>query len=166
MVSVYRTHQSGFTYLGLLFAIVILGITLSTVGVVWSTQIRRDREAELLFTGDQIRDAIGRYRASGGVYPQALTDLLEDNRFPVVRRYLRRIYPDPMTGNPDWQLITGPDGGILGVASRSQQKPIKVAGFSMTDAAFVSAECYCDWKFTYVARYGRQRRIAPPAPRT
>ena len=166
MVIVYRARQTGFTYLGLLFAIVILGITLSTVGVVWSTQIRRDREAELLFTGDQIRDAIGRYRASGGLYPQALTDLLEDKRFPVVRRYLRRIYVDPMTGSADWELITGPDGGILGVASRSTQKPIKVAGFSMTEAGFANAECYCDWRFVYVARYGRQRRVTAPATGT
>ena len=80
------SRQSGFTYIGLLFAIVILGITLSSVGVVWSTQIRRDREAELLYVGDQIRTAIGHYRNSGSQYPQALTDLLLDERTPAVRR--------------------------------------------------------------------------------
>jgi len=157
-----RAPQSGFTYIGLLFAIVILGITLSTVGVVWSTQIRRDREAELLYAGDQIRSAIGRYRAAGGQYPQALTDLLQDDRSPAVRRFLRRVYPDPMTNSVDWDLIMAPEGGILGVASKSKEKPIKVTGFSQINAAFEKAECYCDWKFIYSPR-NQYRRPLPKA---
>lgn len=156
-------HGAGFTYLGLLFAIAILGITLSTVGVVWSTQIRREKEAELLFTGDQIRVAIGRYRASGGQYPQELGDLLEDKRSPAIRRFLRRIYVDPMTGKADWQTVVAPEGGIMGVASSSLLKPIKVAGFPLADTAFEKAECYCDWKFLYAPRYGRYRRVSAPA---
>jgi len=156
-------RAAGFTYLGLLFAIAILGITLATVGVVWSTQIRREKEVVLLFAGDQIRTAIGRYRASGGQYPQALTDLLEDKRVPLVRRYLRRLYLDPMTGSTGWQLITAADGGIMGVASTSLLKPIKVAGFASADAAFADQVCYCDWKFLYTPRYGSRRRSTAPA---
>ena len=159
-------RDAGFTYLGLLFAIAIIGITLATVGVVWSTQIRRDKEVELLWIGDQYRAAIGRYRASGGQYPQALTDLLEDKRFPVVRRYLRKLYADPMTGAADWQPIVAPGGGILGIASSSKDKPIKVAGFSPSDTAFEKMECYCDWKFIYAPRYHRNRRVYTPAPAT
>ena len=158
-----HARHAGFTYLGLLFAIAVLGLTLSTIGIVWSTQLRREREAELLFTGDQIRTAIGRYRASGGVYPPALTDLLQDDRFPMARRYLRRIYPDPMTGSADWQLILAPEGGIMGVASQAQGKPIKVAGFSPLDATFKDAGCYCEWKFVYSPRFSRQRRVVRPA---
>ena len=161
-----RRRYHGFTYLGLLIAIAMLGIALSAVGVVWSTQIRRDKEVELLYAGGQIRQAIGRYHAIGGQFPQALADLLEDKRSPVPRRYLRRIYPDPMTAGVDWQLILAPGGGILGVASSSRGKPIKVAGFSGLDAAFENAECYCDWKFVYSPRYFSRRRIvARPAPR-
>ena len=157
-----RAGQGGFTYLGLLFAIAILGITLATVGVVWSTQIRRDREAELLFIGDQFRVAIGRYVQSGGIYPRALADLVEDKRVPVPRRFLRRVYADPMTGNADWQLIHTADGGIMGVASSSQQQPIKVAGFPTADAAFADAACYCDWTFNYVARINSRKRLPQP----
>jgi len=154
-------REGGFTYLGLLFAVVILGFALSTVGVVWSTQIRRDREAELLFVGDQIRAAIGRYYAAGAVYPLALKDLLADNRAPQARHFLRRLYPDPMTGNPDWQLILGAGGGIIGVASSSQDKPIKVANFSDADADFKDTQCYCDWKFVYAQGFRRWRRPNP-----
>ena len=158
-----RARQVGFTYIGLLFAIGILGITLSTVGVVWSTQIRRDREAELLYAGDQIRTAIGHYRAAGGSYPQALADLVKDERTPAVRRFLRRVYVDPMTNSSDWQLIMAPEGGILGVASKSEDKPIKVAGFEPINSAFDNAECYCDWKFIYSPRNQRRGRVINPA---
>ena len=159
-----QINEAGFTYIGLMFAIMIIGITLATVGVVWSTQIRRDKEVELLWIGDQYRSAIGRYRANGGQYPQALTDLLEDKRFPVVRRYLRRLYPDPMTGAVDWQLFQAPAGGILGIASSSQGKPIKVANFPIADTTFEKMECYCDWKFIYSTRNQRNRRTFTPAP--
>lgn len=162
-----RAHvqQAGFTYLGLLFAIVILGLTLSAVGVIWSTQARRDREAELLFVGDQFRQAIGRYYSNGGVFPRSLDNLLEDKRVPFPRRFLRRVYPDPMTGIADWQLVQAPDGAIMGVASSSQGKPIKVAGFRPVDATFENAQCYCDWKFTYVGPpVGGRRVLEPPNP--
>jgi type II secretory pathway pseudopilin PulG len=159
-----RRRQAGFTYIGLLFAIAILGITLAAVGVVWSTQIRRDKEMELLYAGDQIRDAIGHYRAAGGQYPQALTDLLQDNRTPVPRHFLRRLYLDPMTNSSDWELIMAPEGGILGVASRSQEKPIKVEGFSGRDASFARAETYSQWRFIYSPRAGPRRRVIRSAP--
>jgi len=166
--SIGTAGQGGFTYIGLLFAIAILGITLATIGVVWSTQIRRDKEAELLYIGNQYRAAIGRYLNSGGQYPLELADLVEDRRYPVARRYLRRIYPDPMTNGVDWERIVAPQGGIMGVASRSQAKPIKVAGFDGGNVAFEKAETYNDWKFIYSPRNARFRRVvrpgAPPVP--
>jgi len=159
--------QSGFTYLGLLFAVAVLGITLATVGVVWSTQVRREREAQLLWVGDQYRAAIGRYRASGGQFPLALADLIEDPRFPLPRRHLRRLYPDPMTGQADWQLIMAPGGtGIIGVASNSQEKPIKQANFNPADAQFEQAQCYCDWKFIYSSGYRYRPHVNPSVPPT
>ncbi|MDE2221009.1 MAG: type II secretion system protein [Gammaproteobacteria bacterium] len=156
-------HQSGFTYLGLMFAVAVLGITLATVGIVWSTQIRREREEQLLWVGQQYRSAIDHYRAYGGQFPLALTDLLQDPRVPLPRRFLRQLYPDPMTGKADWQLVLLPSGsGIVGVASSSQEKPIKQANFDAADAQFVGAQCYCDWKFVFSPRY-RWGTISVPA---
>jgi type II secretory pathway pseudopilin PulG len=150
-------------YIGLMFAIAVLGITLATVGIVWSTQIRREKETELLWVGEQYRMAIGLYLGAGGQYPQDLSELLEDKRFPVARRYLRKLFPDPMTGKADWQLIPAPGSGIQGVASSSQGKPIKVAGFAVRDAAFKDAICYCDWKFVSSGRRLRGVRQVVPA---
>ena len=159
--------QSGFTYLGLLFAVAVLGITLATVGVVWNTQIRREREAQLLWVGDQYRVAIAHYRAFGGQFPLALTDLVTDPRVPMPRRFLRQLYPDPMTGKADWQLITMPGGsGIVGVASSSQDKPIKQTNFGPADDQFEQAQCYCDWKFIDAPSYRRRPRANAPVPPT
>ena len=158
------TSQKGFTYLGLLFAIAIIGITLATVGTVWSVQIRREKEAQLLFAGDQIRAAIGRYYndapAGAHVFPASLDDMLEDRRWPQVHRQLRRVYFDPMTASTDWQLVMAPEGGIMGVATAATDKPIKQANFNTADSDFEAAECYCDWKFVYRPSL-RGRRIQP-----
>jgi type II secretory pathway pseudopilin PulG len=154
--------QGGFTYVGLLFAIAILGITLSTVGVLWSTQIRRDKEAQLLWVGDQYRQAIGRYRNGTGRLPMALQDLLTDEQAQVPRHFIRQLYPDPMTGQADWQVIEGPGGGVLGVASTSPDKPIKVANFPSQYQEFEKAETYSDWKFVFKPGVSRHRRLIRP----
>jgi type II secretory pathway pseudopilin PulG len=150
-------NQCGFTYLGILAAIVFIGISLATVGVVWSTQARREKEAELLFVGEQYRAAIGRYVATGGIYPRSLQDLLLDQRLPLTRRFLRRLYVDPMTNVADWELIQAVDGGIIGVASASGQRPIKLAGFSLANKSFEDAKSYAGWRFIYVGSKTRQQ---------
>lgn len=141
----------GFTYLGLLIAVALMGIGLAAIGEVWSTALKRERERELLFVGGQFRQAIGRYyEGSPGVkqYPRKLEDLLEDKRFPVIKRYLRRIYLDPMTGKPDWGLLMQGDQ-ILGVYSQSKDKPFKTANFQPADAYFADSNAYSDWRFAY-----------------
>ena len=109
-----KVQARGFTYIGLMFAIAVLGITLATVGVVWSTQIRRDKEAELLWIGDQYRMAIGslpqRGRAvSAGPHRSARGQAFS-GRAPVPAQ----AFPDPMTGQMDWELIPAPGSGIMG----------------------------------------------------
>src|SRR5690349_18760547 len=104
-------QQRGFTYLGLLIVVVVMGLMLSVAGKVWSTTERRERETQLLFAGHQFRNAIAAYFAQHHQYPLALQDLLGDPGAPTLQRYLRRMYPDPMTGTSDWHLITAPAGG-------------------------------------------------------
>ncbi|MBV8403130.1 MAG: type II secretion system protein, partial [Gammaproteobacteria bacterium] len=99
-------RESGFTYLGLMAAIVILGILLSMAGRVWSFSEQRDKEAQLLWVGHAYRDAIASYYVHGGQFPQSLEQLLQDDRSPVPLRHLRQLYPDPMTGAADWTLIS------------------------------------------------------------
>lgn len=143
-------RQAGFTYLGLMFAIAIAGIGLAGTGVLWQMESRREKEKELLFIGEEYRRAIGSYyeKTPGGdkQYPEKLSDLLQDKRFPNPVRHLRRLYREPMMADGEWELIRQ-QGRILGVASRSLDKPIKIAGFGPGLEGFEGAEKYTEWRF-------------------
>ena len=149
-------RERGFSYLGVLFVVALMGVLLAAAGEAWHTQAMREREAELLFVGDQYRKAITRYHAAGGVYPRELADLLKDPRRPDTQRYLRKLYADPVTGKNEWGLVKSADGGIAGVHSLSEAKPFKQAGFRLEYAGFEGKEKYSDWQFA---------RVPPAAPR-
>lgn len=150
----------GFTYIGLLIIVSVMGLGLAATGTFWSHAAQREKERELLFVGHQFRDAIASYYLhSPGItnaYPKSLDDLLEDKRFPMPQRHLRRVYADPITGKPQWGLIEAPGGGIMGVRSLSEEAPIKTGNFEARDAAFGDAKQYADWKFVFTP--------APPPP--
>jgi type II secretory pathway pseudopilin PulG len=146
---------TGFTYLGVLFLIVFLGLGLAAIAHVWHVSIQRDKEAELLFIGGQFRNAIQRYseispgNASKQEFPKKLEDLLEDKRFGTfTMRHLRKIYVDPMTSKPDWDLVVLPGIGIVGVHSKSEGTPIKSSGFPAEFDKFSEAKNYTDWVFS------------------
>jgi type II secretory pathway pseudopilin PulG len=142
--------QRGFTYLGLLFAVMVIGLMLTVAARVYRTTVQREREAQLLWVGHAYRMAISAYFAAGHHYPATLHDLLIDDRYPVPKHYLRQLYPDPMTGHADWTLILTPDqSGIQGVASTSQATPIKRDRFDLIDSTFKDSDCYCQWKFIF-----------------
>jgi len=158
-----RHAQRGFSYLGLLVLIAVMGVALAATGDLWLTASQREKEAQLLFVGDQFRQAIKRFRQQPGAarrYPMSLDDLLLDPRFPNPHRYLRRIYVDPITGTTDWGLVRGPSGEIYGVFSRSEGQPIKKANFRVADAAFEGRAQYSEWQFVDL---GGQKQVPTPA---
>jgi type II secretory pathway pseudopilin PulG len=148
------SRQGGFTYLGLLFAIAFLGLLTASAGEVWHVASQRDREEELLFVGQQFSNALASYRAATPVepkqFPRRLEDLLEDRRGPTMRRHLRKIFVDPMTGGTEWGLVKVGDG-ITGVYSLAEGRPLKRANFSSEGASFSNANSYRDWRFLATA---------------
>lgn len=157
--------ERGFTYIGLLVFVFIMGLMLTMVARVWTTTEQRERETELLWIGHAYRMAISSYYSVGHRFPTDLKDLLTDERFPVPKHHLRRLYADPMTGKPDWKLIMIPAGnGIMGVASSSQAAPIKHDGFEKIDETFKDADCYCKWEFIYLANRWALPGTTPNAP--
>ncbi|HEY4374422.1 MAG TPA: hypothetical protein VGN52_21050 [Burkholderiales bacterium] len=72
-------------------------------------------------------------------------------RLPGIRRHLRRLYADPLTGKPGWGTIPAPGGGIMGVYSLAKGTPIKIALFDPELADFEGKTSYADWQFSYVA---------------
>ena len=149
----------GFTYVGLMLLLAIMAVWLLVVSEVYRTMQKREKETELLFVGDQYRRALARYYASSAGYPKSLEDLLKDPRYPAVRRYLRQLYPDPITGKSEWGLQKGPDGAISGVYSLSEAEPIKKTGFRIADEAFEGKAKYSEWVFMPKLN----RTAAPPA---
>jgi len=141
-----RGYAPGIIYPMLLLSIAIFGIATAAAAELWSTQIKRDKEEELLFRLGQFRNAIIQYRTDHNSLPKELKDLLVDSTQLQRRRYLRRIYKDPMTGKNDWDLKlladrTGTSAGIQDIHSRSEGVPLKV----LTDQAGASKKTYHDW---------------------
>jgi len=138
-------RQRGFTYLAALILVALLGGGLAAYGEMASHARQREKEAELIWIGNQFREAIGLYyqRSPGAVkrYPEELEDLLDDRRFLARQRYLRRIYADPMTGKAAWGLVQAPEGGVAGVYSLSEGVPAKIAVFG--------AQSYRERQFVY-----------------
>jgi type II secretory pathway pseudopilin PulG len=135
------TSSAGFTYLAVLIMVIILGIMQGVAYEYMQTVMKREREEELLFRGQQIVEAIARWN---NVYNRQgqpthgplndLKDLLKDPNSLTTVRYLRRDptkeYNDPITGK-DWEVIRDPAGqkGIIGVRSTSDKTPLKEGGF-------------------------------------
>ena len=144
-----RQRERGVSYLLVLFALAALGLGLAGTGTVWQQAVQREREAELLQIGQQFRLALASYYqstpGSNKQFPEQLSELLEDRRYPVPRRHLRRLYHDPMTRSTDWALLRS-GKHIVGVYSRSQAAPLRTL-HTGPDAAFVGAGSYEQWIF-------------------
>ena len=151
-----RNHQAGFTYLAILFIVAIMGIALAAAGSVWHVAQQREKERELLYIGNQYRQAITRYyeRSPGGAkqFPKKLEYLLQDNRMVTTQRYLRKIYRDPMTNSKNWGIVEGPGNSIMGVYSLSDELPLKQGNFDEIDKDFIGKSHYYDWKFVSVTK--------------
>lgn len=142
--------QRGFTFLGVLFLVAVMGASLAGVGQLWSVSSQRAKERELLWVGTQYARALRSYhRSSPGTvaYPQHLEELLEDRRFVVPKRHLRRLYPDPMTGSSDWGLVMSFGEGIAGVYSRSDRTTMKRSNFPPQWQGFEGLRSVSDWQF-------------------
>lgn len=145
--------QYGFTYVALLIIIALLGVGLAAKGMAWHGSSQRDKEAELLFIGEEFREAIALYyyRTPGQVheYPRSLNELLEDSRFQGTQRYLRRIYRDPMTRSAQWGVVFTTDGRVKGVHSLSKDQPQKTGNFSEINKEFSNKHTYAEWRFVF-----------------
>lgn len=146
-------RNAGFTYLWILFLVALMGIGLTVAAEITATAAQRDKEKALLAIGRQFRTAIGSYyeaQAPGGVrqYPASLEDLLHDRRFPGVRRHLRKLFVDPLTGKAEWGELRIA-GRIVGLYSLSERVPMKQGGFEADDTSFHGKQKYSDWVFSY-----------------
>ena len=147
-----RRSAAGFTYLSLVILLAIIGLVSATTLKLGVILQRAAAERELLNIGAQFSDALESYAKATPAgqlnVPPTLNELLRDPRFPGVRRHLRRIFVDPMTGKAEWgiQYASG-TSGVLGVYSLSDAKPIKIANFPARFQGLEGKLRLSDWKF-------------------
>jgi type II secretory pathway pseudopilin PulG len=166
MVRRCRPPAAGYTLVVLVIAITLLSIAVATALPLWSGQIQRDKEAELVFRGLQYAEAIRVFQRRFGRPPSTLAELLE-----VRPRSIRQLWKDPMTADGQWiVLVSGvqrprnpnappggdeqeqgeidpaqqqpgvvPTGPVIGVRSKSAKESMRT---------FFGAEGYGNWRFT------------------
>jgi type II secretory pathway pseudopilin PulG len=89
----------------LLVAMGVISIVLSVALPAWRTATKREREAELMFRGQQYAHAIALFqRKYAGAFPPNV-DML------VQQKFLRRKYKDPITGD-DFQIVPVGAAGV------------------------------------------------------
>lgn len=145
-------RQQGFTYLGLLILVAIIGLVGAAGLKVGSLLQRAAAEEELLEIGAEFSRALKSYADATPrghpTFPATLNELLRDPRVPGVRRHLRKIHVDPITGKAEWGLVTmGENAGVLGVYSLSDAKPLKVSNFDARFTGFENKKKISEWKF-------------------
>ena len=169
-----KRRQGGFTYIGLIVFVFIIGLVGAATLKVEALLRRAQLERELLDTGMQFGLALDSYAAATPRgqprAPMRLEDLLRDQRFPNPRRHLRKLFIDPVTGKAEWGLVrAGEAGPILGVHSLSQATPLKQANFEPYFAGFENREHLAEWKFmaketgTQVPPVVAGQPLVPPA---
>jgi type II secretory pathway pseudopilin PulG len=148
-----RPRQGGFTYLGLIILVTVIGMVGAATLKIDALLRRAAAEEELLGIGAEFSAALASYAAATprGQLPQppTLQELLKDPRTPALRRHLRKIFVDPVTGGTQWGIVyVGDKAGVLGVYSLSQARPLKIGNFDPRFVGFENKEHLSDWKFT------------------
>lgn len=103
-----QQRHTGFTLIELLVVMAVIATLLTIAVPRYFQHINRAREATLRESLAVMRDAIDKYRADTGQYPEKLDDL-------VIRRYLRSIPRDPISEKTDdWIIVPPPGDGAEG----------------------------------------------------
>jgi type II secretory pathway pseudopilin PulG len=155
----YRTRKplpsQGFAYLALLIAIAVIGAVAAGTLQLGAILQRRAAEEELLSIGSEFRRALISYASATPAgqpsAPPTLQALLKDPRYSNIRRHLRKLYVDPLTGSEQWGTVMSIDGkGIVGIYSLSAAVPIKIGNFETQFLSFTDKTSYADWVFRAV----------------
>jgi type II secretory pathway pseudopilin PulG len=92
--------QRGYAMAALLVGLAVMMVLMSVAMPVWRHQAQREKEAELIFRGEQYARAVNHYqrKMGPGNFPPTV-DIL------VQQRFLRKKYKDPMTEDGEFEVI-------------------------------------------------------------
>ncbi|MBC7995260.1 MAG: prepilin-type N-terminal cleavage/methylation domain-containing protein [Rhizobacter sp.] len=96
----------GFTLMELMVVMAIIASLMTLALPRYFNSVERSREAVLRQDLSIMRDAIDKFFADRGRYPNTLDELAE-------RRYLRRVPVDPVTESAStWVVVAPPEGEV------------------------------------------------------
>jgi len=93
-----KCKRKGFTLIELMIVISIIAILMSVAAVQYRPAVASAKETVLREDLHELRRAIDMYTEDKRKSPQSLDDL-------VSARYLRAIPKDPITNQPNWQVV-------------------------------------------------------------
>ena len=117
--------EAGYAMAALLVGMAVMAVMLSVAMPTWSQMIRREKEEELIFRGNQYARAFAQYQSKFANAAPANLDVL------VEQRMLRRKFKDPLSPNKDGEFALlymsnqpqGAAGGGFGTAGRGGTVP-------------------------------------------
>lgn len=98
----------GFTLIELLVVMLIIGMLLSIAAPRYFHSVTKSKETVLRDDLAVIRKALDQFYSDNGKYPDTLQEL-------VIRRYIRKIPRDPITGSAKTWVAVPPDDPGKGV---------------------------------------------------
>jgi general secretion pathway protein G len=117
----------GFTLIELLVVFTIISLLLTLAVPRYFNSVDKSKEAVLKENLNQVRDAISRYYADKGKYPESLDALAAD-------KYMRKVPLDPITESTQTWIIVQPEdpqkGGVYDIRSGAPGKSREGAEFS------------------------------------
>ena len=111
-----QDNQRGYAMAALLVSIGVMMLLMSVAMPVWRHQAQREKEAELIFRGEQYARAVNHYqrKMGPGNFPPSIDVLVQ-------QRFLRKKYKDPMTEDGEFDII--PVGGATQPGVNPQLPP-------------------------------------------
>lgn len=98
-----ESNERGHLLVALMVLVACMLILLTVTGQSWTFITQRDREAEMIFRGEQYARALDFYRKEMGSYPLELKLLSQPG--PHRHRYIRKLWKDPVSKDGKWGLL-------------------------------------------------------------
>jgi len=95
-----RTSEAGYTMVMFVMVLAVMAIMMGAAVQAVSFKMKREREAELIFRGEQYVEAIRLYKKRFGRNPMQLKEMWE-----AKPRVLRKKWKDPMTDSEVWGVV-------------------------------------------------------------
>ena len=114
-----RGREAGYTLAMFVMVIALMSVAMGVAVQTVSFQMQREREAELIFRGEQFIEAIRLYKIKYGRYPMQLKEIYE-----AKPRVIRKKWKDPITDSENWGIIfLGQEGQARGQQGRQLAGP-------------------------------------------